>query len=841
MIKSEHPLHQIDSSIHKSKEVEATHRRMKLRTPEGVSQKPDDKISAYLARLENLIGPPENDDEISKKKHQRNIGFLRNILIENVIIQQEDIPQSYWDSLGEHETREGKLQDLISMGVTIEDEFVEDDEGKKIKKRKFIFPQNSEFVKIHIESLQSDQIASLDTWIQYFTSPNSNAFPTWAKYWIFSNILNLSKFDKEKGKFGRRTKTTVAPFPEINREALAYVVDKVSQKHGKEFFTLQEKIREVKNKIKETNSYQKQLQIIETGLDTNGNKLPKTVVNRIKENIKVPEHSLDYYEDQLRELEKEQKELLGIDQDAPEETLWEVIQRDNFAELYAHALEEVGLTKESDLVNTDGEWVLYTKGSDHMPLVNSLQGKGTGWCTAGKTTAKYQLEWGDFYVYYSYSQYDQPGKPSIPRIAIRKEQGQIAEIRGIASNQNLDKYIHPILEKKLQNRDEFPDADEYSKRVNDMNRLSEIDSRYRQGEELTKEDLIFLYELYEDIAGFGYSKDPRATEILASRNKKEDYLLMTGYSPDQISFYYNDFLANPNCKLFIGNITLNETNARNIKLPPEMVGDLDLRSLWNTEGLVLPKKFQGIIKLNSITYPEQLEAIQFPDDFRGELHLESLDEANLDLEERFPNVEFEYSEEHYRRAIELNRVEDLYQKSLRGEELTREELTILYQVYEPIDFPMDSDLPEKIAEILATRDTKADLVLITGYDSSEISITQEEFGPHIKLHYGDLTFSNTEDAQSITLPEEMFGTLDLSRLIDGRGLVLPQKFFGTINLNGLYTDEGITFPRYFEGTLYVEDILEYESDLAYSFPDVDIYFKNEYDLDDMEWEWDDDY
>ena len=36
-----------------------------------------------------------------------------------------------------------------------------------------------------------------------------------------------------------------------------------------------------------------------------------------------------------------------------------------------------------------------------MKLVKSLEGKGTGWCTAGIETARWQLQGGDFHVYYT--------------------------------------------------------------------------------------------------------------------------------------------------------------------------------------------------------------------------------------------------------------------------------------------------------------------------------------------------------------------------------------------------------------------------------------------------------
>ena len=121
-----------------------------------------------------------------------------------------------------------------------------------------------------------------------------------------------------------------------------------------------------------------------------------------------------------------------------------------------------------------------------MKLVNSIQGKGTGWCTAGEETAKTQLSNGDFYVYYSY---DSNNQPTIPRIAIRMEDNKIAEIRGIAKDQNIEPDMESVVDKKLE---EFPDKDEYKQKVEDMRILTKIYKEY-QTRELSIEELRFLY------------------------------------------------------------------------------------------------------------------------------------------------------------------------------------------------------------------------------------------------------------------------------------------------------------------------------------------------------------
>ena len=44
---------------------------------------------------------------------------------------------------------------------------------------------------------------------------------------MFTGMTKLSKYNAQSGQFGSRDKTTVAPFAELNREALGLVVDSV--------------------------------------------------------------------------------------------------------------------------------------------------------------------------------------------------------------------------------------------------------------------------------------------------------------------------------------------------------------------------------------------------------------------------------------------------------------------------------------------------------------------------------------------------------------------------------------------------------------------------------------
>ena len=50
------------------------------------------------------------------------------------------------------------------------------------------------------------------------------AYPIWMKHWVFEGVLKLGALDTQSYEYERRRSTTVAPFPELNSEALANVI-----------------------------------------------------------------------------------------------------------------------------------------------------------------------------------------------------------------------------------------------------------------------------------------------------------------------------------------------------------------------------------------------------------------------------------------------------------------------------------------------------------------------------------------------------------------------------------------------------------------------------------------
>ncbi|MEZ6330460.1 MAG: hypothetical protein R3B12_00360 [Candidatus Saccharimonadales bacterium] len=93
--------------------------------------------------------------------------------------------------------------------------------------------------------------------------------------------------------------------------------------------------------------------------------------------------------------------------------LQKLLRGSNFGKMYAYALLEATSTKEI-ISTTEGSWMKCNQSDDPRTarrLSESLQGYGTGWCTAGEETAILQLQGGDFYVYYTRDEADKDRVP----------------------------------------------------------------------------------------------------------------------------------------------------------------------------------------------------------------------------------------------------------------------------------------------------------------------------------------------------------------------------------------------------------------------------------------------
>ena len=241
--------------------------------------------------------------------------------------------------------------------------------------------------------------------------------------------------------------------------------------------------------------------------------------------------------------------------------------------------------------------VLY-ESRDAESLAESLNGRSTGWCIAEKSTANGYLQMGDIYVFYSL---DSQNNATIPRVTIRSENKEIAEVRGIRESQNLDERIAPVVKEKLA---EFPNSKAYLEKLEDVERLAEIHEKTLRQEYLTDRDIVFLYEAdHHRIDGFGMEKDPLIGEIIKSRMSPEEDANRI------IKSLYSDFEHNPT---FEEDLNLSWARAANCdtKLPKKIKGYLNLSGLASAEGLRLPEQICGDLDLECLA---SAKGLRLPD------------------------------------------------------------------------------------------------------------------------------------------------------------------------------------------------------------------------------------
>ncbi|MFH0804479.1 MAG: hypothetical protein V1896_02670 [Candidatus Zambryskibacteria bacterium] len=246
------------------------------------------------------------------------------------------------------------------------------------------------------------------------------------------------------------------------------------------------------------------------------------------------------------------------------EELLTLIDRGNsFGDMYAKAMQELDQKAEkSDLLHiTEGKWIKFEKGSDPQELVNALTGKRSNLCIADIGSATSYLNQGDIEVYFSHNRAKQP---TIPRIAVAyDEERGVYEVRGTYNkSEDIDPEITEtsILKDRLK---DLPNGESFAKKDMDMKQMTEIykkcfkiDRKTKEktylNPELTKEELVFLYEIDQKIEGFGYNKDPRIEEIREKRNIKEDVPVVLGCKPEEIATKKSE--VNENTKAYIGKL-----------------------------------------------------------------------------------------------------------------------------------------------------------------------------------------------------------------------------------------------------------------------------------------------
>jgi hypothetical protein len=321
--------------------------------------------------------------------------------------------------------------------------------------------------------VREDQKNSLEAWIDYLSSDKSAYLPDYLKYWVFQGVLRLEQYEK-----GDKDKNSTGRFPERS-----------------------------------------------TGRQRSIKSFPE-----------INERGLQFIARSYEDFNSHQ--FLHFRYDIPPAAQLQFINalRDkDFRTAYGWVQEYIPPVSEEEMKITRGRWEKFADGQAQA-VIDSLQGKGSGWCIAGLQTAADYLSRGNLYIYYTYGNNDQPDHPTVPRVVIVQKGSRVTEVRGIEWEENIDDCIKStdIISNKLSepgmNGQDFYATD------HDTKKLTDIDQKNKSGNNLTGDELVFLYEIERPMNYFGYMPDPRIREIRESRDTKSDIASM---------FMYYQAIGNP--------------------------------------------------------------------------------------------------------------------------------------------------------------------------------------------------------------------------------------------------------------------------------------------------------
>ena len=370
--------------------------------------------------------------------------------------------------------------------------------------------------EILAEDLIDKQRQSITSWANYLGDKNC-PYPLWFKVYAFDGISKMSNtLNLDDADYNRRDNTTALSFPKLNAEILAKVYRQINDFYGVD-----------------------------------------------KENW-LAQHSDD-------------------------EKLVSLVKSANFPKLYAKELVDTKVILKTPERTEDihGDWFEYKLGDEEE--IASLA-EGTRWCVVDPNVAHNYLVYG----YYSNSREDDDDQiekteakfiifrledPNSPGVfasngsaSIRLDpDGIVDEISGLNDGQAVEDALVPIVKEKALS---LPGGEKYLQKFDDKQTLIKLDNKMKEGEDLTKEELSFLYELDRPIATLDtYNiEDPRIPEL--KEKYSIEYAVEKGVDANKLVSSLGSKDITKNLDLFLRNGADVDVILSNLK-PNQIANDLD--------------------------------------------------------------------------------------------------------------------------------------------------------------------------------------------------------------------------------------------------------------------------
>ena len=311
--------------------------------------------------------------------------------------------------------------------------------------------------KILAEDLIDKQRQSITSWANYLGDKNC-PYPLWFKVYAFDGISKMSNaLNLDDADYSRRDNTTALSFPKLNAEILAKVYRQINNFYG------------------------------------------------VDKEDWLSKHSDD-------------------------EKLVSLVKSANFPKLYAKELVDTKVILKTPERTEDvhGDWFEYKLGDEEK--IASLA-EGTRWCVVDPNVAHNYLVYGEYghsrstgadeesnsKAKFIIFRLEDPNSPGIfasnGSASIRLDpNGIVDEVSGLNEGQAVEDALIPIVKEKTLS---LPGGEKYLQKFDDKQALIRLDKKMEKGEDLTKEELSFLYELDRPIATLDTynEEDPRIPEL----------------------------------------------------------------------------------------------------------------------------------------------------------------------------------------------------------------------------------------------------------------------------------------------------------------------------------------
>ena len=437
---------------------------------------------AYLSRLDNMI--EKHGDAIEQK--------LWATSAENLVMDYEDIPDSYW-----------KQQEQILR---------DNGQGREL----------SEYEKeILAEDLIDKQRQSITSWTNYLSDKNC-PYPLWFKVYAFDGISKMSNtLNLDDADYNRRDNTTALSFPKLNAEILAKVYRQINDFYGVD----------KENWLAQHSDDEKLVSLVKSA---NFPKLYAKELVDTKVILKTPERTEDIHGDWFEYKLGDEEEIASL----AEGTKWCVVDP-NVAHNYL-VYGQYGNPEEDDDYDQDYEdedWEDDDYEDDDYDDDDQAE-------TYEHDDVEVENPEAKFIIF----RLEDPNSPGVfasnGSASIRLDpNGIVDEVSGLNDGQAVEDALVPIVKKKALS---LPGGEKYLQKFDDKQTLIKLDNKMKEGEDLTKEELSFLYELDRPIATLDtYNReDPRIPEL--KEKYGIEYALKKGVDANKLvsSLDYGDIEEN---------------------------------------------------------------------------------------------------------------------------------------------------------------------------------------------------------------------------------------------------------------------------------------------------------